>query len=645
MTKTAQRGLTWRSGLVGAIGVALLCAITPYNDYHLHQTLLYGNHFPVGCLFLFTFIALVVNSALRKIRPSSAFRQQELLVIWAMLICGAGLASSGLLRYLAPMLVAPFYFATDGNQWALWSRHIPGWMVPSHDPTGPVVKWFFEGVPIGHSVPWHPWIPVFITWAILFGFVVGLSVCLSALLRKQWVERERLSFPLVHIPIEMSREPNKGLLNDFFKSKAMWMGCAVAFCIHLVNGLHSYYVSIPMIPLSWDIHGWFVNPPWSSVGLWTITIYFSVIGIAFLLPTEVSFSLWAFFIAFRLFRIVRVSMGFDAVSPDIIDHENGMATGGFIAWTLWMLWGARTHLWKIITSNAEESRELSKDEPINLRFAAGGAVFCFIGLVYWSVAAGMAPLFAIAMWICFSLILVVITRAVAESGLLFVQSSFFPTDLLSAIPGSRLFNATGLGSAMLVQMPIIHDPREALMPSLMNSLKLKGEGAGRDMIAAVLIAIVVGYVVSFVSFVGTCYRYGAVTMDPYGCISGPQRFLNQINGFIQDPKGLSPMALVNVLLGVILVGLMLIGRYRAILWVPHPIGILFPRTYALLTTWFSIMIAWALKSLILKFGGLRLMRIVLPFFLGLVVGEGISAATWVVIGMITGVGTPVFMPI
>jgi|GEM_PF-2648074 len=84
------------------------------------------------------------------------------------------------------------------------------------------------------------------------------------------------------------------------------------------------------------------------------------------------------------------------------------------------------------------------------------------------------------------------------------------------------------------------------------------------------------------------------------------------------------------------------GNYRGI---PHPIGFLLPTTYAILTCWFSIFIAWALKSIVLKFGGLRLMRVVLPLFLGLVVGEGIAAAIWVIVGMFTGVGTPVFLPI
>lgn len=229
--------------------------------------------------------------------------------------------------------------------------------------------------------------------------------------------------------------------------------------------------------------------------------------------------------------------------------------------------------------------------------------------------------------------------------MLFVQSAFFPTDVLSAIPGSRIFNATGLGQAFMAQTAIIHDPRECLMPSLMNSLKLKGERTGRDMVAAILMAVAVGYVVSFVSFVGTCYHYGAVTMDPCGCISAPQWFLGQVNGYIQNPKGFDISAFSNVLIGSAITVLLLVLRVNAVPLVPHPIGFLLPVTWALYSTWFSIFIAWVLKTLVLRFGGLRAFKLALPFFLGLVIGEGISAAFWIVAGMLTGVSTPVFLPI
>src|SRR5512146_1801090 len=80
----------WRALAIGAAGVAALCAVTPYNDYRLHNTFLYGNHLPAGALLLFAALTLALNPALRTHAPRWTLGRGELLLIWAMLTCGAG---------------------------------------------------------------------------------------------------------------------------------------------------------------------------------------------------------------------------------------------------------------------------------------------------------------------------------------------------------------------------------------------------------------------------------------------------------------------------------------------------------------------------------------------------------------------------
>src|SRR5438046_8907801 len=42
----------WRALTMGACGVVLLCAVTPYNDYRINNTPLYSNHLPLRGLVL-----------------------------------------------------------------------------------------------------------------------------------------------------------------------------------------------------------------------------------------------------------------------------------------------------------------------------------------------------------------------------------------------------------------------------------------------------------------------------------------------------------------------------------------------------------------------------------------------------------------
>jgi hypothetical protein len=53
----------------------------------------------------------------------------------------------------------------------------------------------------------------------------------------------------------------------------------------------------------------------------------------------------------------------------------------------------------------------------------------------------------------------------------------------------------------------------------------------------------------------------------------------------------------------------------------HPVGYAIAGTYTIDTTWMPFFLAWLAKSLLLRYGGMRLYRAALPFFLGLILGD------------------------
>jgi len=52
--------------------------------------------------------------------------------------------------------------------------------------------------------------------------------------------------------------------------------------------------------------------------------------------------------------------------------------------------------------------------------------------------------------------------------------------------------------------------------------------------------------------------------------------------------------------------------------------------------WLPLMIAWLLKVIALKFGGLQFYRKAIPFFLGLILGQMIVGSLWSLIGLAWG---------
>ncbi len=55
---------------------------------------------------------------------------------------------------------------------------------------------------------------------------------------------------------------------------------------------------------------------------------------------------------------------------------------------------------------------------------------------------------------------------------------------------------------------------------------------------------------------------------------------------------------------------------------------------------FSFFIAWVLKTLILRYGGPTLYRRARPVFMGLILGDTINGAIWIIVGFITKHGYP-----
>lgn len=66
----------------------------------------------------------------------------------------------------------------------------------------------------------------------------------------------------------------------------------------------------------------------------------------------------------------------------------------------------------------------------------------------------------------------------------------------------------------------------------------------------------------------------------------------------------------------------------------HPIGCAISGSWSMNLVWAPIMIAWTLKAATLRYGGLRLYKTALPFFLGLILGQMCAGSIWSIIGVV-----------
>jgi hypothetical protein len=70
------------------------------------------------------------------------------------------------------------------------------------------------------------------------------------------------------------------------------------------------------------------------------------------------------------------------------------------------------------------------------------------------------------------------------------------------------------------------------------------------------------------------------------------------------------------------------------LWPLHPVGLLLADTWFIGCAWMSILLGWFLKSMIVTYGGAQTYRRLRPLFLGLILGEVLSAVIWALVPVV-----------
>lgn len=640
--------MSLRAFAIGICCVVLLCIATPLSDMLVQSTWLASCHLPIGALVMFLGLVAGLNTALCRLRGRLALRREELVAIYAMMLVGAGIPSFGLAAYLIPTLIGANYFATPESKWAeLFYKYIPKWLVPWNpaDPTPQqdVARSFYNGLRPAEPIPWGAWVVPLAAWLAFAGCLFLAYFCLAAILRRQWVDRERLSFPLVQLPAEIIRtDPVPTFGSGFFRSRLMWAGFAIPAVVHSINSLHYYFPSWPSIPLQQSLNQYLVTFPWNQIGTFQIWTHFSVIGFSFLLPSDLSLSLWFFFLLSKVQSAIVASQGIAIeymANYPVQSFQAYEMLGGFLVLAGMMLWLARPHLrevWQGALKGGKAARD--EGEPLSYRTALLGLAGATLGMCAWCWAAGMSPLLPLGAVAILFVVALVLTRMVSEGGMLFIQAPFQPTSLMVAIAGSAALGPVNLTVLSFVERVFIFDLRGFLMPSLLDAYRLS-DTAGvnrRRLTRGLLASVAVASVVSCVVVVYLNYRFGGLKMQPWFLLYSPQQPFQALAGTLNSPKPADLHYWPYLLAGIFFTLALYWMRMHFVWWPLHPMGFVMGPSWPMIQLWWSIMIGWLLKSTILRWGGQRAFYAARPFFLGLVLGEYSAAIAWLLIDLATG---------
>ncbi len=653
MTKDSgpRGGLTLRSFMTGIIASMLISLWLHYAELVLGgmrgHTALVNTSIPLAA-FNVILALTIANIAISRVLPQYGFSRQELVVIYVMMTTSTVLSSSGGLHFLIPTLTAAHWFATPENNWAeLFHKLIPDWLAQK-DPEA--LKAFYLSYPSEFLKTHGPglgawlailknWVTQLIVWTGFIFIFASSTLFLVIILRKRWIEQERLPFPTVTVPMEVLREES-----PLLKDKLFWLAAALIFALGTINNLSLNYPWLPKLDVRpFDIGKQIVVPPWNAVGKFPIAFFPFAIGIGFLLPAEVAFSCWFFYLFTKAELVWGAAAGWTEGAAfgaqSVFPYIGFQGAGAFIGIAIASLYTARKHLSSVIKAALGINNHFEAKEALAYRWSFFGFVISFLLMIAFAKVAGAGTISSAAMISVLMLYLIAATRIRAETGNAWpIGPDVDPFKFLISVFGTRTFSTSDLTILTYIRAATHgNDFRGTCMPHQLDGLKLASDTGTklRSVVIAMSIAVLVGVAVSFSIAIGVWSKYGALAKtDVWRSYGGRQAFIS-LQGYLLNPPGMDIGGIKGIIGGICAVAFLMFMRLRYAWWPFHAVGYAMANTSPAGNAWMPFFIAWLIKSILIKMGGMRLYKRAMPFFLGVIVGDFLQGGFYTLLACFT----------
>ena len=634
MKETSPTPITKKAILIGVLLLIANSYWLAYIEMIWHTAHLTTVALSVNILFAILTITWL-NMGVRAIAPRAALSQRDLLLIYSMLAVGSAFSGHDSMPRLMGVMSYAYRFATPENDWeALLFRHLPPWLVITD---AGLVKDFYEGeAGFFTGGYWRYWAVPILLWSVVVLLLIAMFFCLTVMIRKQWVENEKLAYPIIRIPLEVSTRSGA-----IFSNRLLWIGFGIAAGINVLNGLEYFFPSLPSIPVKkYDLNVHFTQKPWNAMGSMPLRFHPYLIGLAFILPLDLSFSCVFFYFVAKAQMLVGSMVGVATLPGYPFLGEQG--AGALVALLTVACWTGRKHLLKVASNIVHSNREDNSNEPISYRTAVVTFGVCIALLMIICVKGGMS-IWGYALFIGIYLLIVVgVTRMRAELGPPIHAIGYTtPQYLMIAMIGTQRLrpgNLTMLSLMNWLSGASYASFRTHPMPDQLEAFKL-AELTGirnRGMFVALVIASIVGVVSTLILFPYAVYDEGIISGSEQIHSGGTEAY-NLLSAWLVNPKSTDWFAMSILGLAFIFnLGVMFL-RARFV-WCPlHPAGYVIgvaPGTLIINVLWLPLVIAMTAKWVILRHGGVKAYRRAIPFFVGLVLGEALLGCFWPIVSLI-----------
>lgn len=641
--KEMQPQNTKRSGIrlrCFLIGIGLI----PINGYWVmqQQVVLYAwpsYVVPFSNVIFSLFFLILFHIVPKRLLARPILTQGEFLIIYIMLSLSSALLTFNMMGQLIPEMGHAFWFATPENEWEdLFWRYIPRWLAVD-DPSA--LRNYYQGNSNFFTFDhFEAWIVPICCWTLFTFMLVFTMLCINVIFRRQWVENEKLIYPIIQLPAEMTNPTYR-----FFKSRFMWIGFSISGVILIFNILNFHYPMIPGIPVKVRfISQLFTEKPWNAIGNLRISFYPFIIGLGFLMPLDLSFSCWFFYLFNRLLLVLFSATNLYTIPRFPFFDEQ--AFGAYMALVTLTIWMSRGHLKRVLGAILDCSSSYDAQEPMSYRKAFLGMIIGMLFIILFSMKAGMSFWVCVLFFAIYFVLSIAITWMRAALGFPIHSLMNVGADyrMISSI-GTRYLNP---GSLMVISLYrwLNRGYESHPMPHQLEGFKLTAmtHTDSRKLPFAMMLSTLSGIVIVFILFPYAYYKFGALSpslsystdyygAEPFTQLQWRLSYPTQPNYLNTSLKGI----------GFAFASFLMLMRTRFVWWPLHPLGYALSNGWAMAQLWSCMVLSSLAKWAILKFGGLKLYRKARLFFLGAILGDFIIGNFWLtVVGLCFGKPTYIF---
>jgi hypothetical protein len=229
-----------------------------------------------------------------------------------------------------------------------------------------------------------------------------------------------------------------------------------------------------------------------------------------------------------------------------------------------------------------------------------------------------------------------LTRIIAEAGLPMVFPRNIPLDFVVSGIGVRYIGPAGM-AALGPTVVWTESLASSMMAHTATGLKLTAEIVHRKrwLLLALVVAIVVSSVSTFWTSLSIAYGEGGINVArSVGYL--PDFTWEYVATRVHEHEGPNGLGwLIRSIGAGVMTGLLFMQR-RFLWWPLHPLGFVVSMDRVMDTAWFPVFLAWLIKTVMLKYGGIKAYQSLIPVFHGLILGQFVAGGFWLVVDYITG---------